>query len=481
MSSSTVRLAVYDLSHGMAGQLSAQFLGPDNAISIIPHTGVVVFGFEYFFGSGIQREEPTAFRRSTNMHPISVETVGTTTVSQQDFEQWLQQQSQPPMGRYTNTSYDLLQRNCNNFSHDALREGLRMTSGVPDWVLDVPKKFLSSPLGQIVRPMLQEMQLSSAPVTGSQVFTGNGSNVTVSTSTPAYNPWANIPAKREKTSSPKEKAPSSSLLKSYSKPLFSNDVQTVQLCVKKISATDSTYAPILEQLASELVSKKPLSPELTESSLSILLSLLSNHPTSSASSVTTFILMLIRLVLCESTVQQAESFTPMIDWLLHHSNSDLSDAARAMSFLCLANAVGNNISSKLDEIIDSATVALSASTATAPSVRQAASAVWYNGVWTLINSSSRSTSDDRHIPLICAALEGIETETSDQIVLERRLVVIGRLFHCLPDSTIPLVHTELGLTEGLQQLLRSSDGCLASNTKLKLLLTEICSMLHNDC
>eukprot|EP00527_Entomoneis_sp_CCMP2396_P008887 CAMPEP_0198146230 /NCGR_PEP_ID=MMETSP1443-20131203/28244_1 /TAXON_ID=186043 /ORGANISM="Entomoneis sp., Strain CCMP2396" /LENGTH=56 /DNA_ID=CAMNT_0043810117 /DNA_START=71 /DNA_END=237 /DNA_ORIENTATION=+ len=47
-----VHLAIYDLSHGMARNLSAQFLGSDHAIDVIPHSGLVVHGSEYFFGSG---------------------------------------------------------------------------------------------------------------------------------------------------------------------------------------------------------------------------------------------------------------------------------------------------------------------------------------------------------------------------------------------------------------------------------------------
>jgi hypothetical protein len=33
---------------------TAQFLGPQHAIDIIPHTAIVVFGQEYFFGQGIE-------------------------------------------------------------------------------------------------------------------------------------------------------------------------------------------------------------------------------------------------------------------------------------------------------------------------------------------------------------------------------------------------------------------------------------------
>ena len=47
-----VRLAVYDLSQGMAKQFSMGFLGKQ--IDGIWHTGIIIWGKEYFFGGGIQ-------------------------------------------------------------------------------------------------------------------------------------------------------------------------------------------------------------------------------------------------------------------------------------------------------------------------------------------------------------------------------------------------------------------------------------------
>ena len=47
-----VRLRVYDLSQGLARQMSAQLVGQQ--FDLIPHTGVEVYGLEYFFGGGVQ-------------------------------------------------------------------------------------------------------------------------------------------------------------------------------------------------------------------------------------------------------------------------------------------------------------------------------------------------------------------------------------------------------------------------------------------
>ena len=53
---SEVVLAVYDLSHGMAKQYLSSLLGI--SVEAIYHTGVRVYGYEYFFSDGIQKMRP---------------------------------------------------------------------------------------------------------------------------------------------------------------------------------------------------------------------------------------------------------------------------------------------------------------------------------------------------------------------------------------------------------------------------------------
>ena len=51
-----VELAVYDLSHGMAKQYLGSMLGVN--VEAIYHTGVRVYGYEYFYSDGIQKMTP---------------------------------------------------------------------------------------------------------------------------------------------------------------------------------------------------------------------------------------------------------------------------------------------------------------------------------------------------------------------------------------------------------------------------------------
>lgn len=63
-----VELAVYDLSHGMAKTFLSNYLGVE--VEAIYHTGVRVYGYEYFFSNGIQKMKPDEVRLIR--HPLYV-------------------------------------------------------------------------------------------------------------------------------------------------------------------------------------------------------------------------------------------------------------------------------------------------------------------------------------------------------------------------------------------------------------------------
>jgi len=54
--SSQVSLYVYDITMGMARNMSMNFLGVQ--VDAVYHTGLVVFGTEYYFGGGICQGSP---------------------------------------------------------------------------------------------------------------------------------------------------------------------------------------------------------------------------------------------------------------------------------------------------------------------------------------------------------------------------------------------------------------------------------------
>jgi len=175
-----VELAIYDLSMGLARSMSASILGPEHALDIIPHSGIVVYGREYYFGGGIQNEDPMAFRRSHgNIQPVQTLMMGTTSKSRHEFDRWCRQNAQ----RFSALTYNLFNHNCNNFAHEALIHGLGMSTGVPQWVLDVPDKVRRSPMGSLIVPMLEGMQMSGASVDPFGGGGGGGNNMIDSNTT----------------------------------------------------------------------------------------------------------------------------------------------------------------------------------------------------------------------------------------------------------------------------------------------------------
>ncbi|XP_039784026.1 deubiquitinase DESI2-like isoform X2 [Panicum virgatum] len=144
-----VKLHIYDLSQGMARQLSATILG--KAIEAIWHTGVVVYGREYYFGGGIQEGQPGRTPYGT---PIRVEHLGVTHVPREVFEDFLREIGP----RYTPATYNLLNHNCNNFSDEAAQflAGARL----PSYILELPKEVMNSPIGALIMPMIQGLETS---------------------------------------------------------------------------------------------------------------------------------------------------------------------------------------------------------------------------------------------------------------------------------------------------------------------------------
>jgi len=400
-----VQLAIYDLSHGMARTLLAGGSGLHSAavggIDVIPHTGLVVYGREYFFGSGIQSEDPIEFRRSTGLQPLQVLPLGHTRVPRAVFEDWCAAQARSG-GTYSASSYDLLQRNCNNFSLDASTQCLGVAADqFPAWILEVPRRFLSSPMGQMLRPMLENMRIThpagaESVGVGGTATTASSTNGSTTTTVSAQadndqpNPWANISAvdtdnKRTSKLAPKQEDTTTTtaaasppletpLLDSFTQPLVSNDTKTVDLCIQKlIAACDNNNnnndketleqaAPLLKQLplsnssSSNTISTLLLTLEQTEKVAAILLKVLQH-----GASARTFALLLLRIGVLQYYQQQQQQQQPeesvclvaCLEWVQsallltndsnhnhNHNHSPLSSAAaRSTAWLVVSNAV----------------------------------------------------------------------------------------------------------------------------------------------
>ncbi|KAL7543765.1 hypothetical protein ACHAWF_007454 [Thalassiosira exigua] len=259
-----VHLAIYDLSMGMARSLSSQFLGPQHAVEIIPHTAIIAYGKEYYFGQGIEWCTPHEFRATRGIHPIELQPLGRTACTEREFEEWCRARAAD--GTFGPTSYDFFHKNCNNFSEEAARRGLRLARGVPRWILDLPQKFLSSPMGVAVRPLLEQMQITNIAPTNAPRGGSRGATMPpafapapAAAAAHAANPWANIPAAASATTPQPQSAstvpekstgckPATPLLDKQT-ALLSTDTGVVKTCVDRLKPEEERTRKLLSKLA----------------------------------------------------------------------------------------------------------------------------------------------------------------------------------------------------------------------------------------
>jgi hypothetical protein len=142
-----VVLNIYDLSQGLARQLSASLLG--KVIEGIWHTGVVVYGNEYYFGGGIQK---TPVGQTPYGRPLKTVGLGYTQLPKEVFEDFLNEISP----RYTQATYNVLRHNCNNFSEEIAQ--FLVGTGIPEHILGLPDEVMNSPMGGMLLPMIQQLE-----------------------------------------------------------------------------------------------------------------------------------------------------------------------------------------------------------------------------------------------------------------------------------------------------------------------------------
>ncbi|KII86619.1 hypothetical protein PLICRDRAFT_113667 [Plicaturopsis crispa FD-325 SS-3] len=150
--SQPVKLYVYDLSNGMARQLSRQLTG--RQIDGIWHTSVVVFGKEVFYGQGISITQPG---KSHHGAPLQVVDMGETALDEETFDEYLNEMRE----HYTADKYHLLDFNCNSFTNDCI--GFLTGGSIPPFIKDLPADFLSTPFGAALRPTIDNMYRRPAP------------------------------------------------------------------------------------------------------------------------------------------------------------------------------------------------------------------------------------------------------------------------------------------------------------------------------
>lgn len=165
-----VQLYVYDLTRGMARQMSQQFLGIQ--IDAVYHTAVVFNNTEYFFGAGVQSCRPGATHHG---QPMEIVPMGKTELPLDTVLDYLDSLKQI----YTAESYDLFAHNCNNFSADFCQ--FLVGKSIPDHITSLPKRVLDTPFGQMLRP---QIDASMRSITQAEVPAENRAPTVNPSSTP---------------------------------------------------------------------------------------------------------------------------------------------------------------------------------------------------------------------------------------------------------------------------------------------------------
>ncbi|KAG9338852.1 hypothetical protein JZ751_025292 [Albula glossodonta] len=147
----SVKLYIYDMSKGMARQLSPIMLGKQ--LDGIWHTSIVIYGEEFFFGGeGITSCMPGGTMLG---EPNSVVELGSTEVTEEIFMEYLSSLGE---STYRGDRYRLFEHNCNTFSNEVAQ--FLTGRKIPAYITDLPAEVLSTPFGQALRPLLDSISIA---------------------------------------------------------------------------------------------------------------------------------------------------------------------------------------------------------------------------------------------------------------------------------------------------------------------------------
>ncbi|KAJ2994123.1 hypothetical protein NUW58_g1640 [Xylaria curta] len=141
-----VHLLVYDLSGGLARQLSMGLVGFQ--LDAVYHTSIELGGIEYVYDGGINTIHPGSSHLGRPLERIFL---GATELPLEVIVEYLDSLREI----YTPQAYDLFRHNCNNFSNDF--STFMLGKGIPEHIANMPQAVLDSPFGRMLQPHLAQM------------------------------------------------------------------------------------------------------------------------------------------------------------------------------------------------------------------------------------------------------------------------------------------------------------------------------------
>jgi hypothetical protein len=263
-----VQLLVYDLTQGMAAAMSQGILG--QRIEGVWHTGVQIYGLEFYFGGGIQCDAQGYFARSRGMNPTHTIEMGNTNKTLAELQAFVSS----IRSRFTAFTYDLLNNNCNHFSSEVCK--FLLNKPAPSFVMDQANIIFSTPGGAMLKPLLEGFTRGAYGQSSTlDPFGGASTSVSTSSSTSTYSsshPTASLSSSTSYSSSTSSSggggapvvsavpapqlplhqeiarliAPSPQAVKNVNvelSPMVSKDSSTVPIMIKKILKLPIIEAP----------------------------------------------------------------------------------------------------------------------------------------------------------------------------------------------------------------------------------------------
>eukprot|EP01031_Cornospumella_fuschlensis_P027603 gene27603-33336_t len=495
MSTFEVQLAVYDLSRGMARAMSQSILGQQ--IEGIWHTGIVVYGKEYYFGGGIQVTPWGVFARSHNMPPTEVRSLGWTSKTQNELEAYLRSIS----SQFTSMTYDLINNNCNNFSDTVSR--FLLGQGIPSYIIDLPRTVFSTPGGAMLRPMIEGMQ--------NQVRTQHAHGL---------DPFATAPASQQPAASFETALSESvtSLVMNVSaqqqqaavvtrapleeQPLVSADAGSVSALINKLinlpsadgekgGALSNDMKDTLRGIAQTLASPSQANVTFTTDQYAVMEEILAQHPEGHMA-----VLFVVRVMFLHDKLTDFSRLSlvkTLLSRLLQHTGQGEGEAfasipAHVMALCSIANLLSHSgglalLAASGGDTSDSSSNASSVGNDGLGDmivdivlggwghgrgeVRVMASTLAYNytlsntkenqlsGVWKAASEQENGL-HPQAMQLLCASLEGLENEV-DRNVRKRKLSVVCRILRAYggKEGVAGELVKDLGLDSSVRGLKRS--------------------------
>ncbi|KAK3984799.1 hypothetical protein QBC44DRAFT_353447 [Cladorrhinum sp. PSN332] len=140
-----VHILIYDLSRGLASQMSMGLLGFQ--LDAIYHTSIKLNRLEYVYDGQVVAIRPGSSHLGQPMQELYL---GRTELPMDVIEEYLDSLREI----YTVEAYDLWKHNCNNFSNDFAM--FLLGKGIPEHITNMPQAVLDSPFGQMLLPALSQ-------------------------------------------------------------------------------------------------------------------------------------------------------------------------------------------------------------------------------------------------------------------------------------------------------------------------------------